>query len=308
MSNPATFPLFMYARTDGSVRCRPDADRASPPVSLLSAGSSGRIQRLCFDRCAAAQISMPVLLFEALVMSIVTGMKAVAQRRRSRILILGAGGHGRVVLDILLNARQHEVLGFLDNNADIHGRRIDGLPVHGGIDDLAALREKLSVDGVVIAIGDNGARRGLARRVYDIGLDLINAVHPSATLAHNASLGRNVVVAAGVVVCANCQIGDSVILNTGCIIDHQTMIGEGTHICPGVRIAGRVKVEPGVFVGLGATIVPKVTLGCESIIGAGSVVIDDVPPMATVVGVPARPIKLASASEDIAAMLLPVGA
>jgi UDP-N-acetylbacillosamine N-acetyltransferase len=209
------------------------------------------------------------------------------------------------VLDILLQTRRYEVLGFLDNNPDIHGRRVDGIPVRGGIDELENLRSELDIGGVIIAVGDNGARRGLARQVEQTGLELINAVHPSATLAHNATIGRNVVIAAGVVVCANCQIGDSVILNTGCIIDHQTMIGEGSHICPGVRIAGRVKVEPGVFVGIGATVVPKVTLGCESIVGAGAVVLEDVLPMATVVGVPAQPIKLASASEDVAAMFLP---
>jgi sugar O-acyltransferase (sialic acid O-acetyltransferase NeuD family) len=227
------------------------------------------------------------------------------RKSKTRVLILGAGGHGRVVLDILLHAGRHEVIGFLDSNADIHGRRVDGVPVLGAVDALEGLRDKLDIGGVIIAVGDNGTRRGLARRVDQIGLDLINAIHPSATLAYNATIGRNVVIAAGVVVCANCQIGDSVILNTGCIIDHQTMIGEGSHICPGVRIAGRVKVEPGVFVGIGATVIPKTTLGCESIIGAGAVVIDDVVSMATVVGVPARPIKLAAASEDVAAMLLP---
>jgi len=229
-------------------------------------------------------------------------------RTARRVLILGAGGHGRVVLDILLQAGQHEVVGFLDNNPDIHGRRIDGLPVLGAIDDLPSLARQHNVTGVVIAIGDNGVRRGLARRVDAAGLELLNAIHPSATLARNATLGRNVVVAAGVVVCAHCQIGDSVILNTGCLVDYQTMIGEGSHICPGVRIAGRVKVEPGVFVGIGATVIPRITLGCESIIGAGAVVIEDVPPLATVVGVPARPIKLAAASEEVAAMLLPVTA
>jgi len=229
-------------------------------------------------------------------------------RTARRALILGAGGHGRVVLDILLQAGQHEVVGFLDNNPDIHGRRIDGLPVLGAIDDLPSLAQQYNVTGVVIAIGDNGVRRGLARRVEAAGLELFNAIHPSATLARNATLGRNVVVAAGVVVCAHCQIGDSVILNTGCLVDYQTMIGEGSHICPGVRIAGRVKVEPGVFVGIGATVIPRITLGCESIIGAGAVVIEDVPPLATVVGVPARPIKLAAASEEVAAMLLPVTA
>jgi len=224
---------------------------------------------------------------------------------RRRALILGAGGHGRVVLDILLQTGHHDVIGFLDNNADIHGRRVDGIPVLGSVVDLATVAQEHDCGGVIIAIGDNGVRRGLAREVEASGIELINAIHPSATLSHNATLGRNVVVAAGAVVCAHCQIGDSAILNTGCIVDHQTMIGEGVHICPGVRIAGRVKVEPGAFIGVGATVIPKVTLGCESIVGAGAVVIEDVPSLATVVGVPAQPVKIAAASEDVAAMLLP---
>lgn len=230
------------------------------------------------------------------------------QAQESRVFVLGAGGHGRVVLDILAAAGIHTIVGFLDNNADIHGRRVDGVPVLGAIDDLQAISQKHAAARVIVAVGDNGVRRHLARKVEKLGFELVNAVHPSATLAHNARLGRNVVVAAGVVVCAHCQIGDSVILNTGCIVDHQTMIAEGAHICPGVRLAGRVKVEAGVFVGIGATVIPHVTLGYESIVGAGAVVIDPVPPLATVVGVPARQVKLASASEDEAAMLLPAGA
>lgn len=225
-------------------------------------------------------------------------------KHEGRVLILGAGGHGRVVLDILL-AQRRTVVGFLDNNPDIQGRRIDGLPVCGAIADLAHVVRRLEIDAAIVAIGDNGTRRGLAREVEHAGVPLLSAVHPSATLAHNARVGRNAVVAAGVVVCAHVQVGDSVILNTGCIVDHQTMIGEGVHVCPGVRIAGRVKVEPGAFIGIGATIVPKVTIGCESIIGAGSVVIEDVPSLATVVGVPARPIRLSGADDDLAAMLLP---
>ncbi len=232
-------------------------------------------------------------------------MSTFSHTDATRVLILGAGGHGRVILDILLQAGGHDVVGFLDGNKAIHGRRVDGIPVLGGIDDLPQIHRENNIDGVCIAIGDNGTRRGLARQVEQADIELINAIHPSATLARSVTVGRNVVIAAGVVVCAQCQIGDSVILNTGAIIDHYTMIGEGTHICPGVRIAGRVKVEPGVFVGIGATVVPKVTLGCEAVIGAGTVVIQDVPSLATVVGVPARQIDLAAASEDIAALLLP---
>ena len=224
---------------------------------------------------------------------------------RPRVLILGAGGHGRVVLDILLQAAQYQVVGFLDNNPAMVGRRVDGIPVYGGIETLNQFSNELDVSGVIIAIGDNGTRRGLARQVEAAGIELISAIHPSATLAYNATIGRNVVIAAGTVVCAHCQIGDSVILNTGCIIDHQTMIGEGCHVCPGVRVAGRVKVEPGTFVGIGATVVPNITLGCECVVGAGAVVIENVPPLATVVGVPATQVNLASASEDVAAMLLP---
>jgi len=232
-------------------------------------------------------------------------MNGPHQEERARILVLGAGGHGRVVLDILQQGHNYQTIAFLDNNEAIHGRRVDGIPVVGGINDLARWAQELHADGAIVAIGDNGTRRGLARMVERCGLPLVNAIHPSATLAHNVTLGRNVVIAAGVVVCAHCQIGDSVILNTGCIVDYQTMIGEGTHICPGVRLAGRVKVEPGVFVGIGATVIPKTTLGCEAIVGAGAVVIEDVPAMATVVGVPAQPIKHAGASEEVAAMLLP---
>ncbi len=224
-----------------------------------------------------------------------------------RVLIVGAGGHGRVVLDILLAGRRCEVAGFIDNNPDIHGRRIDGIPVRGAFGELARIAAEQRATEVIVAVGDNGVRRGMAREVDAWGLRLASAIHPSAALACNATIGRNVVIAAGVVVCAHCQIGDSVILNTGCIVDHQTMIGEGTHVCPGVRVAGRVKIEAGAFVGIGATIVPGVTVGCEAIIGAGAVVLEDVPSLSTVVGVPARRIRLASASEDEAAMLLPAG-
>lgn len=225
-----------------------------------------------------------------------------------RVLIVGAGGHGRVVLDILLAARKFDVSGFLDNNPDLKGRRVDGVRVCGTVADIARVSGELGVKAAVIAVGDNGTRRGIARDLEQADIALINAIHPSASIARSATVGRNVVIAAGVVVCAHCQIGDSTILNTGCVVDHQTMIGEGAHVCPGVRIAARVKVESGAFLGIGSTVVPKVTIGCEAIVGAGAVVIDDVPAMATVVGVPAAQVKLAAADDDTRAMLLPTRA
>lgn len=220
------------------------------------------------------------------------------------ILILGAGGHGRVVLDIIHHARIYNPVGFLDNNAALHGRRIDGLPVLGGINDL----EKLKGTGAraaIIAVGDNGVRRALGDQLESHDFEIASAIHPSAQLARNTTIGKGVVIAAGALVCAHCQIGDYAILNTGCIIDHESMIGMATHICPGVRLAGHVTVESGAHIGIGATVIQNVRIGFESIVGAGAVVTQDVDPMTTVVGVPARPIKNAPSVSEFASLMSP---
>ncbi len=220
----------------------------------------------------------------------------------AQTVILGAGGHGRVILDILTAAGGHQVIGFLDSDPSLAGRRIDGLPVLGDAGLLPKLKQN-GLNGAIVAIGDNGVRRAFVRTIEAHDIPLINAVHPSAQIATTARLGRNVVVAAGCCVCAHAQIGDSVILNTGCIIDHECMIGTAAHICPGARLAGHVTVESGAFIGIGATIIQNVRIGFESMIGAGAVVLQDVAPMSTVVGVPAREIKSAPSSAEFAALI-----
>jgi sugar O-acyltransferase (sialic acid O-acetyltransferase NeuD family) len=226
------------------------------------------------------------------------------QKPRIPCVIVGAGGHGRVVLDILARGETYEAVGFVDSNRQIHGRRMDGIPIVGDLDALPVLARE-GVTRAVVAIGENGVRRVFADQVEQMGLQLINAIHPSANLARNVTLGRNVVVAAGALVCAHCQIGDSVILNTGCIVDHESMIGTAAHICPGARLAGRVTVASGAFVGIGATVIQNVRIGCEAVVGGGAVVIRDVAPLTTVVGVPARRIKDACGEEEFAAMFVP---
>ena len=209
------------------------------------------------------------------------------EQNRPACVIVGAGGHGRVVLDIMLAAGSHRPVGFLDSNPALHGRRMDGLPILGDLRQLETLRSQ-GVRRAVVAIGDNGVRRAFAERIDSAGFTLVNVIHPSANLAHTVNLGRNVVIAAGALVCAHCQVGDSVILNTGCIVDHESMIGTAVHVCPGAKLAGRVTVESGAFVGIGATVLQGLRIGCEAIVGGGAVVIEDIPPLTTVVGVPAR--------------------
>lgn len=220
------------------------------------------------------------------------------------VIILGAGGHGRVVLDIIQQARTHRPVGFLDNNHNLHGRRVDGLPVLGGIGQLRDIRKR-GIEGAMVAIGDNGVRRALGDLIEKHEFELISAIHPSAQLATSVSLGKGVVIAAGALVCAHCQIGDYTILNTGCIVDHESMIGTSAHVCPGVRLAGHVTLESGAFVGIGATIVQNIRVGFESIVGAGAVVIHDVEPMTTVVGVPAKVTKNSPSPNEFASLLNP---
>ena len=218
--------------------------------------------------------------------------------------IIGAGGHGRVVLDIMRNAARHEVVGFLDSDPQLHGRLMDGVQVLGPLQRLVSLKDE-RVRGAIVAIGHNGTRRNFCEQVRRMGFELVSAIHPSANIADNAALGRGVVAAAGALVCAHSQVGDAVILNTGCLVDHETMIGTACHICPGVKIAGRVTIESGAFVGIGATIIQYVRVGHDAVVGAGAVVLKDVAPMSTVVGLPAREVKSLRNPNEFAEWLMP---
>src|ERR1019366_5835477 len=208
-------------------------------------------------------------------------------------LIIGAGGHGKVVLDILLSQGKYRPIGFVDAEAKLTGTRVGGLPVFCGIHLLNKLKSQHRIQTAIIAIGDNRARCAYVKTIEDHGLELINAVHPAASVSASAVLGRNVVIAAHAVVCTESKIADLVIINTSTIVDHECEIGPAAHICPGANLAGRVRIGSAAFIGLGANIIQCLTIGDGATIGAGAVVLRDVPPGAIAVGVPARIIKAA---------------
>ena len=204
-----------------------------------------------------------------------------------KIAIIGAGGHGRVVLDILRNNHQFDVVGFVDSNSQLHGSYIDDIPVIGDMAELEYFSNR-GIGGAIIAIGDNEIRCKFARIVSSYGISLINAIHPSASIARTANIGKNVVIAQGANICAHVRIEDSVICNTGSIIDHESIIEEGAHICPGTKLAGHVIIHEQAFVGIGSTVIQNITIGQSAIVGAGAVVLNDVEAATTVVGVPAK--------------------
>ena len=204
-----------------------------------------------------------------------------------KIAIIGAGGHGRVVLDILRNNHQFEVVGFIDSNSQLHGSYIDDIPVIGDMAELEWFTSR-GIGGAIVAIGDNDTRCKFAKIVSSYNISLINAIHPSASIARTAKIGKNVVIAQGSNICAHAIVEDSVICNTGCIIDHESIISEGAHICPGTKLAGHVMVHPKAFIGIGSTVIQNTIIGQSATVGAGAVVLHDVEPETTVVGVPAR--------------------
>ncbi len=200
-------------------------------------------------------------------------------------VIYGAGGHGRVVHNILAEGGQYRPVLWLDSDPKLDGSSLLGTPI---VDDLS-LPIARGVRHAIVAVGDNASRLQIATRLLEAGYELINAIHPRSYLSSGViSFGTNVVMCAGAHVCTGGRVANSVILNTACIVDHECRIGEGAHICPGARLAGRVAVERAAFVGLGASIIQNVTVGVGATVAAGAVVIRNVPAGVTVKGVPAR--------------------
>jgi sugar O-acyltransferase (sialic acid O-acetyltransferase NeuD family) len=215
------------------------------------------------------------------------------------VVLIGAGGHGRVVLDILRSAGVHRPVGFLDADPQLTGQEVGGIPVLGQLNLLPKLKSQ-KVKGVIISIGDNHPRRQYFRKISDQGFEIISAIHPASYVSKTVKLGRNVVVAAGAVISTDAEIGNSVIVNTSAVIDHECQIGEAVHICPSATLAGRVSVGAETFIGLGCNIIQCLKIGSHAVVGAGAVVLGDVPEGATVVGIPARVIKVGKTTLETA--------
>ena len=203
------------------------------------------------------------------------------------LLVIGAGGHARVVVDVAEKQGRYRVVGFLDDRPSLAGTSFMGYPVLGGRD---VLRREDLPSHAFVAIGAPRAREAWQQHLEERGFQIATLLHPSSQVGREVVLGGGCVLMAGAIVNSGSRVGRGVIVNTAASIDHDCEVGEFAHIAPGARLAGGVQVGSRAHVGIGSCVLQNVVIGDDAVVGGGAAVVRSVPAGITVVGVPARPL------------------
>jgi sugar O-acyltransferase (sialic acid O-acetyltransferase NeuD family) len=202
------------------------------------------------------------------------------------VYLIGAGGHGKVVLEALsLSGCEVKVL---DADSSLTGKEILGHVIGREEKVLASLEEPAHF---FVGVGDGSSRRRVVERWEARGHRLVRVIHPTAVVSPSAEIGLGVVVMAGAVIQAGAAIGKGAIVNTGATVDHDCRIGAFSHIAPGAHLAGNVEVGEAAWVGIGTAVREGIAIGHRCVVGAGSVVVDDLPPDVVAYGSPCRAVR-----------------
>lgn len=203
----------------------------------------------------------------------------------TRLAIIGASGHGKVVADTADCAGDWSEIVFFDDNwpeKSWNGK----WEIIGNTNNLLTSLD--SYNGVFVAIGDNMLRKQKLNLLADYNAPIVTIIHPLAIISQSVELGIGCAVFAGSVIQIDSKLGDGCILNTGATVDHDCILGSCVHISPGAHLAGGVTVGDYSWIGIGACVKQKTTIGSNAIIGAGSVVVNTIANNVTVVGSPAH--------------------
>lgn len=211
------------------------------------------------------------------------------RRNSRRLVIVGASGHARVVLDAAFAAFQRDgstrEIVLADDNPLLAGSDVIGVTVLGDVAHTIAAKDVFHV-----AIGDNAVREQVHRRCQALGAMPLLVLHPSAVVSTHARASDGCLVAALAIVGPGATVETGAIVNHGAVVDHDCRVGAFSHIAPNATLGGAVVIGNRVLIGAGSTILPGVTIGDDAIVGAGAVVRRDVGNGARVAGVPARTI------------------
>lgn len=203
-------------------------------------------------------------------------------------LILGAQGHGREILDLLLTVakRATSKVYFLDDDISLQGRSVGGIVVLGSI-----VPKLVAGAQVYMGVGYPAVKRRIHSRLNSTACDWPTLLHPSCTVAQDATVGFGATVQAGGLISTSVHIDRFVTINLGVTLSHDVVVSPFATVSPGACLGGNVHVGEGAFIGIGASVIQGIRIGAWSVVGAGAVVIEDVEPDTVVAGVPARVIK-----------------
>lgn len=207
------------------------------------------------------------------------------------VVLLGAGGHARVLLS-LLSMHTRQIAAVLDDDPSLHGKRMGqtGLEILGGLDQVK--RYQPNEIELVNAIGSAhrpSARQAVYEQMIEQSYRFATLWHHHAIIACEAFIEPTSQIMASATIQAGAQVHANTLINTGAAIDHDTTIGKHTHVAPGVTVCGNVTIGPGCHIGAGATVVQGITIGPGVVVGAGATVLKNVAAGQTVVGTPAKP-------------------
>ncbi len=211
---------------------------------------------------------------------------------RERCVILGGGGHAKVVIEALRAEGRLEPAAIVDSDPARKGREIYGVPIVGDDSELSAIFAS-GVSFAVAGLGgvrDNEPRRCLMENAARAGFSLAGVIHPSAQISPSAQIAPSVQILVGAVIGPDAVLAEGVVVNSRAVVEHDCQIGEYAHIATGAVLAGGVRVSAMAHVGAGGVVRQKIAIGSRAVVGAGAVVVRNVEDGQVVVGVPARPL------------------